>query len=97
MNFFLLLIASLATWRLAELIALDNGPFHVFKWWRNRWRHQPLLHELFTCIYCVSGYTSLSMCLILAWRGYTPPFSWLICWPAIWGGSMAIHRSVRER
>lgn len=96
-NWLILVLASLATFRLTELIAVDDGPFRMFRWWRGLWKRRPILHELFTCIYCVSGYVSLGACWYLWQGGYVAPIGWLLYWPAIWGGSVAVFRLVRER
>lgn len=93
MDWLILVIVSLATFRITELIAKDSGPFKAFKRWRALWRG----HELFSCIYCVSAYVSMTACLVLRLGGYVSPVNWLLYSGAVWGSAVVIFRVVRER
>lgn len=97
MIYFTFILASLTTWRIAELVVYDSGPFHLFKKWRDLWKKHPYIHELFTCPYCCSGWVSIGVCLVLWKYGHQPSVSWLIYYAAVWGGAMLILRTVRER
>ncbi len=96
--FFVLLLASLAVFRGAELVAVDNGPFHIFKWLRKAAaKRGPVIGELFSCQYCVGGHLAIWTTALLWWRGMIDPWLAPIWWLAIAGGAAAWLRAVRER
>lgn len=96
-HWLIFILSSVGIWRAAELIAYDAGPFRMFKRWRDLWISRPLIHELFTCPYCVSGYLAIGASVVLWWDGYSPVVPWFGYWFAIWGGAMVILRAVRKR
>ena len=89
-----LIVSSLAVFRVAELIAFDAGPFHMFKKWREIWKKHPYIQELFTCYYCVSGYVSAGVVIIL-WL-YDVDVN-VLHWPGVWGGAVVIFRALPDR
>ena len=95
--FFILLVSSLAVFRLAELVAVDNGPFHISKKLRDLCRENPILSEFVNCPYCIGGWLSLAFTAMLYSNKCLPEVPPAIWWPAIWGGAAAILRTVRER
>ena len=97
-EFFLLLISSLAVWRVTELITIDSGPFHIFKWLRvNARRIGPKTGELVSCPYCVSIHAAMWVTAYLWWLGLLLPWHTPLWWLGIAGGAVAVMRSVRER
>jgi len=95
--FFLLLICGFAVWRGAELVAFDNGPFRLFKHLRDSCKGHPVLCELLTCAYCVSGYLALIAASWIAYFRFIDPIQLPLWWFGIWGAAMAVMRAVRER
>jgi hypothetical protein len=75
-----LLILSLATWRLAYLLAKEKGPYDILTTLRGRF-------VFLTCIYCVSVWAGAGLYLLLT----TPaaPVVWML---AASGGAMLMHR-----
>jgi len=78
LNIFLIL--SLAAWRLASLVANEDGPWMVFK--RLRQRAELLckryrfcselgLYELFSCEWCNSIWIGVGLTLLYLWMGHT--------------------------
>ncbi len=96
-NFFLFLLCSLAVWRCAEAVAVDNGPFHVFLALRKSCKGHPVLCEFITCMYCLSGWISIIVAAWLVWTGLIEMKYAAFWWGSMWGGAMAVHRVVRAR
>jgi hypothetical protein len=78
LNIFFLL--SLAAWRLASLVANEDGPWMVFKRLRQRaeqWCKQYRfcselgLYELFSCEWCNSIWIGAGLTLLYLWLGET--------------------------
>lgn len=74
------LYVSLAAWRLASLIANENGPWHMFErfrrlaeYWCNKYKFcsQLGLHELVTCEWCNSVWIGAGLTLLYLWIGDT--------------------------
>jgi hypothetical protein len=94
----IILLGSLATWRVTSLLIYEAGPFDVFARLRDRldisydersncytrWR----LAEALCCFKCSSVWVALPVALILDWR-----VSWLY-WLAISAGAIMIDRWV---
>ena len=55
---FRFLLAALATWRLAFLLAREDGPWRIFGRLRNR-LDPGLLSQLFGCVKCVGMWVSI--------------------------------------
>ena len=78
LTFFLIL--ALAAWRLASLMANEDGPWMIFKRFRGRaeqWCQQYKfcrelgLHELVTCEWCNSIWIGVGVTLLYLWSGKT--------------------------
>lgn len=99
-----LIIASLATWRIAYMVTAEEGPFGVFFYLKNAlgaydfgedgkpltWHGRGIV-----CIYCVSVWIALfcSLPIIarweLGWLSLAVPF-------AVSAGALYLHRLVRR-
>lgn len=79
---FCLLIAVLATWRLARFIAREDGPFEVVVRLRRR-AGSGFLGQLMDCPYCLSVWLAIPFAFALA-DSLVP---WLTAWLAISGGA----------
>jgi hypothetical protein len=78
-----LLILSLATWRLAYMLAKENGPYNIL----TRLRARFVLGGLTACLYCLS----LWVAALLYGLSLTPlePVVWIL---AASGGALLLHR-----
>ena len=61
-----ILLAVLACYRLAQLIAVDDGPWDIFV--RLRSIRIGVLHRLFGCPYCLGVWFAALMGLLLCWQ-----------------------------
>lgn len=75
-----LLILSLATWRLAHLLAREEGPFALVKAFRER------VGGALACLYCASVWCAA---LLLLAQQVAPMVIWVL---AISGGALLLHR-----
>jgi len=102
---FRLLVAVLATFRLAQLLALDDGPFDVFALLRNRLEldrdGDPRTGALWStasalvhCPYCLGVWFAAALTLLLAWGA--PWYEGVAFWLATAGGQAALE-SLTER
>lgn len=84
---FRLVVCVLATWRLAHLLALEDGPFDAVVRMRVRvgdgW-----LGQAMDCPYCLSLWIAAPLALLLA--DSLP--GWVIAWWAISGGASLLER-----
>ncbi len=80
MTFTTFLYVSLAAWRLASLIANEDGPWQMFKRFRQlaeRWCNKYKfcsdlgLHELVTCEWCNSVWIGIGLTVLYIWIGET--------------------------
>lgn len=67
-----LLILSLATWRLAYLMAKEDAPFRLM----TRLRERTTFGGLLTCIYCSSVWAALAV--LALWFTPFQPVVWLL-------------------
>lgn len=76
LNIFLYL--ALAAWRLASLVANEDGPWQVFKrirqraeWWCKKYKFCSDfgLYELFSCEWCNSVWIGAGLTLLYLWIG----------------------------
>lgn len=59
-----LLILMLATWRLAHMLVLEDGPFQVIQ----RFRAMTTLGGLLECIFCMSVWVALGLTVAVQGR-----------------------------
>jgi len=90
---FLLTLAVLGTWRLAHLVAHEDGPFDVVV--RLRWRAgNGMLGRLMDCPYCLSLWIAAPAALLLipvsAFTKHVP--EWTAAWLAISGGASLLEK-----
>lgn len=84
--FFRLVIAVLATWRLAHLIAREDGPFDIIVRLRGRVGDR-LVGQLMDCPYCLSLWIAVPFAFTLA----TTAPAWCAAWLAISGGASLLE------
>ena len=85
---FLFVLCVLATWRLAHLVAREDGPFDVVLRLRAR-AGDGMLGRLMDCPYCLSVWIAAPLALLLS----TKPLEWCLAWWAISGGSSLLERA----
>lgn len=86
-----LLIAILVTYRLAGLVAIDDGPLSIFQ----RLRQVPIgeLRKLVNCPYCVGVWAALG----IAWwlfGDYAP--EWRLAWALAIAGGQALLQELSD-
>jgi O-antigen/teichoic acid export membrane protein len=79
---FIILIC--ATWRLANMLSREHGPFRVFSKMRERFP----LGGLTACVYCMSIWCALPLLLIYAWAPVLNILIWVL---AISGGALLLR------
>jgi uncharacterized protein DUF1360 len=88
---FRLIVAVLATWRVAHCVAHEDGPFGIIV--RLRARAGPgLLGELMDCPYCLSLWIAVPFAFTLA----TTVPAWCAAWLAISGGASLLERHLER-
>jgi hypothetical protein len=96
-NFFILILSSLAVFRFSELVAVDKGPFSVFKKIRNVFPPESQIDKMLECIYCNGMWWSLLLCAMYAGLGVIEGSLFIPWWLGIAGGAVVIYRSIRPR
>jgi uncharacterized protein DUF1360 len=83
-----IVLASLATWRLAHLVAEEDGPANVIARARAR-AGTSRLGELMDCFYCLSLWAAAPFALVTAPRRRDVPLTWL----ALSGAACLLERT----
>lgn len=83
-----LVLGVLATWRVAHLLQVEEGPWHLLA--RTRKALAPWLGGVLACFYCFSVWIALPGALLL---GHTwTERLWL--WPALSAGAILLERLI---
>jgi Protein of unknown function (DUF1360) len=85
---FRLTVAVLATWRVAHLIAHEDGPFDLIVWLRRR-AGMSVVGRLMDCPYCLSLWLAAPLAVLLAGSAS----AWVVAWLAISGGASLLERA----
>ena len=85
------IIAVLATWRVAHLLAHEDGPGDIVARFRRGVTHQGL-GRMLDCVYCSSLWIAAPAALWIT----TVPLDWLVTAIAISGGASIIERTNHE-
>jgi hypothetical protein len=100
MNSFLFLLAMLAVYRVARMLAEETGPFALFEKWRkfvNRkfppdWLGKPhWMSEGFSCPFCISFWLGWPAALLLDWHTW-PEYVFTAL--ALSAGTVILHKAV---
>jgi hypothetical protein len=81
-------LAALATWRVAHLVAEEDGPLNAVTRARAR-AGTSVLGELMDCFYCLSIWTAAPFALAIAPRRRDAPITWL----ALSGAACLLERT----
>ncbi len=88
-----LLVAALATWRLAHLLVVEDGPFELSARLRALVQSaSPALGRALDCLHC----TSLWLAAPLAAFVTTDPKLWWVVWLALSGAAGLAHRATES-
>ena len=90
-----LLMATLATWRLAHLLSLEDGPFGVVLWLRQR-AGSGLLGQAMDCFFCISLWLAAPLALVVVPGVLAAPGHWLLAWWAVAGGAGLLHKATHR-
>lgn len=91
-DFMTFLIASLATYRIARMIAEEDGPFDILLRFRNRYTDdRSWFAKGIRCPFCVGVWVAALVVLFLVILGLSPIVSALLLWPAVAGAAVKIH------
>lgn len=88
---FRLVLAILATWRVAHLVAREDGPFEIIVRLRARVGNG-VLGALMDCPYCLSMWVAIPFAFLLG-QGLA---AWLTAWLAISGGASLCERLTEQ-
>ena len=91
MDEFRFVVAVLATWRVAHLVAREDGPFDVVVWLRTR-AGSGVLGRLMDCPHCVGLWVAMPFA---CWMAETPS-AWLPVWLGISGGASLAQRLIER-
>lgn len=79
------------------MVALDEGPFAIFKRIRDLFPDGSQIDKMLECIFCGSLWWSLLLCLFLGGIGEIAWWAFPLWWLGIAGGAIVIYRTIRER
>jgi len=87
---FRLVVAILAVYRVAHMLAIEDGPFDAFSLWRERVGQATWLGRGFHCTLCISFWLALPPAFVLG----IPGGAWglILGWLAIAGGVLVLYR-----
>lgn len=86
-----IVMATLATYRLARMIALEDGPADVFSWLRDKVGQRTWIGRGLHCVLCISAWLCWMAALLLplaTWQEY------VIASLGIAGGVVVIHKVI---
>lgn len=89
MNWLWFLIASFAVYKVARMLATEEGPFSLFLKWRDRWGEKTWIGRGFHCVSCISFWAGLACAFLIG------PANWrelLLLWGGIAGLATAWWR-----
>ncbi len=80
-------LAALATWRLAHLLALEDGPWDAVLRLRTAAGHG-VWGQMLDCFYCLSLWLAAPLALAVA----RTPLEWLLAWLGLSGAACLLER-----
>lgn len=94
MKFFYLLLASLATFRLALMISSEDGPARIFRKLRNIPPAKSNAKEGISCPWCVSVWVSALSTTYLWYLGIFLGPEWPLWWMGVSAGAIALNQEL---
>lgn len=86
-----IILAILASWRLASLLAEEEGPGEIFVRIRLGVTGKILGAKGASCVWCLSVYTGAFFAGLIYPFDFSPWYGYLIWWLGISGGTIIIH------
>jgi len=94
-HWFVLVLGSLATFRLSHMMTKERGPFAMFERFRNLMpggRGSP--REWLSCIWCFSISASAVICLVLWSAGFALTWQyWILFWLSFSSVSLLVNKA----
>lgn len=81
-----IVIAALIAYRLAVLLAEEEGPFGLAQRWRNLWIDENWIGRGVRCVGCISFWLAAIVVVL------PTPWPWYLAWPAAAGLARLIWR-----
>lgn len=88
---FYFVLASLATYRAARMVAMEDGPFDVFTRLQERIDQKTWIGRGLRCTLCVSFWLALPAALLV---GPADPRELLLLWGGIAGSVVIVHKVI---
>lgn len=85
------ILAMLATYRVARMIALEDGPFDIFSRLQDHVDQKTWVGRGLRCVLCVSFWLALPAALLV---GPADPRELLLLWGGIAGSVMIVHKVI---
>lgn len=93
MDYLRLVVASMAVYRVAHMLAREDGPFDLFTRWRDRIGQRNWIGRGFHCVLCISFWLSIPAALWVLNTWITGLiFDMTIFWLAIAGLVLVFHQ-----
>jgi hypothetical protein len=93
----ILALAILATYRVARMLALEEGPFALFDRWRNLFLNDTWVGRGVRCPLCIGFWLALPAALVaLLFDRTLPADAFVLAWLGIAGGQAVLHEWVTE-
>ncbi len=93
----MLLVASLAVYRLSRMLSDEEGPFMVFTWLRGLAPTTTWLGRGLECILCWSVWVSLPVTVLITVLGYADIWIWPLTWLALSGVTVILRKWEQKR
>lgn len=85
-------LAAFGAYRMARMVAEEDGPGFVFKRLRDRFTNDKRSFDLgLRCVYCISFWTALLFTLQLVWMGLLTWIDVPLWWFGIAGVAVKLH------
>lgn len=89
----IVVLAALAVYRAARMLALEEGPLALFDRWRDLFQADNWLGRGVRCPLCVGFWLALPVSLGVLWIDATlPPLAWPLAWLGIAGAAAALQQ-----
>lgn len=92
-----LLLASLAVYRVSRMIADEEGPWSVFVRLRAAAPPETWLSRGLECIMCVAVWVALPITILIVLLGYTDVWLWPVTWLALSSVTVLIRKWEQKR
>lgn len=89
---FIVLLCTLATWRISHFLVAEDGPGNIVVRLRAKAGDGPV-GAIMDCFYCMSVWVAAPLAVIAA----TDLTGWLLCWLALSGGASLLEQGTRPK